>query len=255
MLNKSGIYKITNMVNNKCYIGSAVRLRKRINRHKSDLNRNAHHSEKLQRAWNKYGKENFKFEVLFICEKEELITKEQAQINWFRPEYNICKIAGNCAEREYTEETRDRLSKANKGKKPSPLTLAMAKLINTGSKHSEEHKLKIGLKSMGNKSNLGKTLSKEHCLNISLGNLGKNHTAETIRKMSESSTGKKHSEETLLKMSESHKGIKQSAETVEKRRISTALTKERKKAEKIASFQINDIAWEGDPFPDKKVKI
>lgn len=253
MLNKSGIYKITNIINNKCYIGSAVRLRKRINRHKSDLNRNVHHSEKLQRAWNKYGEENFKFEVLFTCNKEDLIAKEQSQINWFKPEYNICKVAGNCAERECTEETRDKLSKANKGRKPSALAIAGSIKALTGVKQSEEHVAKRVLKSLGNKSNSGRKLPKEHRENIGNARRGYNQTLETINKISESHKGMKHSKETLLKMSESHKGAKQSIETVEKRKISTALTKKRKKAEETASFQINDISWEGDPFSDKKL--
>lgn len=47
-LNKSGIYRIINVINNKFYIGSAINLRKRRNTHFEQLNNNKHHSIYLQ---------------------------------------------------------------------------------------------------------------------------------------------------------------------------------------------------------------
>lgn len=50
----SGIYKILNTKNNKCYIGSAVRLTTRFNTHRSKLKLNYHPNKHLQAAYNKY---------------------------------------------------------------------------------------------------------------------------------------------------------------------------------------------------------
>ena len=59
-----GIYKIINIINNKIYIGQSVDIKRRWNDHKSELRRNSHHNIYLQQSWNKYGEENFKFEVI-----------------------------------------------------------------------------------------------------------------------------------------------------------------------------------------------
>jgi group I intron endonuclease len=62
------IYKITNLVNNKCYIGQAVDYQKRFQDHKSAL-RNGHHDNyHLQNAWDKYHEDSFEFSVLEYAE-------------------------------------------------------------------------------------------------------------------------------------------------------------------------------------------
>lgn len=63
-----GIYKIQNSINGKVYIGSSKDIYRRWSDHKSSLKRNAHHSYKLQRAWNKYGADNFTFDIIQIVE-------------------------------------------------------------------------------------------------------------------------------------------------------------------------------------------
>lgn len=74
---RTGIYKITNVINGKFYIGSTDSIPDRWDNHRSELRRGIHHSKHLQRAWNKHGKENFKFEVLEECLEDMLITREQ----------------------------------------------------------------------------------------------------------------------------------------------------------------------------------
>ena len=59
-----GIYEIINIINNKKYIGQSIEIKRRWNDHKSELRRNSHHNIYLQKSWNKYGEENFKFEVI-----------------------------------------------------------------------------------------------------------------------------------------------------------------------------------------------
>jgi len=59
-----GIYKITNNINNKVYIGESLNIERRWQEHKNDLNSSNHHSYKLQDDWNEYGEENFDFEII-----------------------------------------------------------------------------------------------------------------------------------------------------------------------------------------------
>ena len=61
---KKYIYKITNIQNNKCYIGQTKNYEKRWKEHKYLLNKNKHENIYLQYAWNKYGENNFIFEVI-----------------------------------------------------------------------------------------------------------------------------------------------------------------------------------------------
>lgn len=64
---KCGIYIIKNISNDKAYIGQSSNISKRIHQHKYYLNNGVHSNPYLQNAWNKYGKENFVFETLEIC--------------------------------------------------------------------------------------------------------------------------------------------------------------------------------------------
>lgn len=80
---KSGIYRIINKVNDKMYIGSSYNLEKRLASHISMLINNKHHSIHLQNAYNKYGDDNFDFEVLEECEREFLLDREQYYLNLY----------------------------------------------------------------------------------------------------------------------------------------------------------------------------
>lgn len=62
--NKPGIYKIINLENNKCYIGSAVNIRTRINKHRYELETNTHNNKYLLRSFKKNGINSFQVEIL-----------------------------------------------------------------------------------------------------------------------------------------------------------------------------------------------
>lgn len=77
MNNVIGIYKITNIINGKFYIGSSEEMKDRWSAHYHQLDLSTHINKHLKGAWKKYGKENFKFEVLEECNKDILIQREQ----------------------------------------------------------------------------------------------------------------------------------------------------------------------------------
>lgn len=135
------IYIIRNEINGKVYIGQTVDYQKRKNSHISHLNRGAHFNRYLQAAWAKYGQAAFSFEVLEECNRKMLDGLERSYINKYKSAdekrgYNL--MTGGQAYREFTDEVRQRMSEANKGRV-----------------FTEEHKRKIS------KSQIGKTISRE----------------------------------------------------------------------------------------------
>lgn len=91
---KSGIYKILNTASGKIYIGSTYSLSRRKWQHFNSLKRGKHSSNKLQRAYDKYGKECFVFEILVLSPREYLVKLEQWFLDTLKPEYNINTKAG-----------------------------------------------------------------------------------------------------------------------------------------------------------------
>ena len=64
-----GIYKITNKINGKCYIGQSINIKQRWKGHRKDafwLN-GPDYQYPLYKAIRKYGIENFSFEVIEEC--------------------------------------------------------------------------------------------------------------------------------------------------------------------------------------------
>ena len=81
-----GIYKITNNINNKVYIGQSINIEKRIKQHfwKAKCEKDISFNSILHKAIRKYGAENFSWEVLQECSIEEIDELEQKYIK----EYN-----------------------------------------------------------------------------------------------------------------------------------------------------------------------
>src|ERR1041384_8799369 len=84
---KSGIYKITNEVTGKFYIGSAKDVDDRWYQHKRDLKSNNHCNPKLQHSWNYYGEDKFSIVLLENVEpiQEKLFEREQYYLDTFKP--------------------------------------------------------------------------------------------------------------------------------------------------------------------------
>ncbi len=112
---KSGIYKFTNLKNNKIYIGSSINITSRKSNHISLLNNNIHHNRHLQNSWDKYGKENFEFEIIeYIDNIEELVIREQYWIDFYKScdiknGYNLSPTAGSTYGYKFTEEQKQNI--------------------------------------------------------------------------------------------------------------------------------------------------
>lgn len=142
--NKSGIYQIRNLVNGKIYVGSTENLFLRKNSHFYTLKKSIHRNNKLQNSYNKYGEQNFIFEVIeFIENKNKLLEIEQYWINILNvieKGYNIQPKAGKIC---ITDEIRKKMSGKtpwNKGKTGiySEETLQKMK-DNACNKHGEQN--------------------------------------------------------------------------------------------------------------------
>jgi len=113
----SGIYKITNKINNKYYIGSSVDIigkQGRFNNHIWKLIGNRHDNEHLQNAWNKYGIDVFVFEIIEIIDISKLISREQYYLDCITDKnlvYNISFIADRV---EMTLNVKKKISINNK---------------------------------------------------------------------------------------------------------------------------------------------
>ena len=98
------------------YIGQSINIRKRWQEHKRELNKNCHHNNHLQNAWNMYGSPSFTFRVLEICDKESLDSLEEYWVSIYdtmnrKLGYNI-GTPGSCsmANRHHTKESRKKMS-------------------------------------------------------------------------------------------------------------------------------------------------
>lgn len=91
-LQKSGIYCIINLYNNKCYVGSSKNVYQRLSKHRSLLRKNKHNNKILQNSWNKYKEDNFDYQILEFCNEDVLEKKEQYYIDNYNSDLNITKI-------------------------------------------------------------------------------------------------------------------------------------------------------------------
>lgn len=136
----SGIYKITNLINNKVYVGKSVYLDIRWGQHISDLRRNKHKNIHIQNAFNKYGEISFKFEIIEVINEELLSEKEVfwiKELKSFKQEFGYNKTLGGEGQKG-TEETRNKISKSKMGKKMSEEARRNMSKGKTGKKQSKE---------------------------------------------------------------------------------------------------------------------
>ena len=92
--NHIGIYKITNLKTNKCYIGQSLNLRNRIRDHiKAGLGISSSNNRFYSEMKNK-GPESFSYEILEECDKNKLNERERFWIDFYSSQnwgYNVMK--------------------------------------------------------------------------------------------------------------------------------------------------------------------
>jgi group I intron endonuclease len=114
------IYKITNILTDKNYIGSTVDVTARWRHHRKCLEEGTHANVKLQRAWNKYGSRNFIFEIVDVTmDKKRLLLDEQYWIEMFDAVlngYNICHFAWSRLGVPHSKKTRLKISRIQRGR-------------------------------------------------------------------------------------------------------------------------------------------
>ena len=166
-----GIYRITNLVNGKTYIGQSIDIKRRFSEHRCISHESNIH---LKRALKKYGKENFKYEVLEECDISELDEKEVYYISTLKPEYNIAS-GGQSSLRTYPEEVKKVISQKSKAQ--------WERMTDEEKRYRVEHNLKGQPK--------GHLVSDETRKKLRDKNLGKKQSVETINKRKQTIIEKK----------------------------------------------------------------
>ena len=210
-----GIYKITNILNNKVYVGQSTDIYTRWTTHRNELNNNRHHNIYLQKSWNKYGEENFQFDILESCAEDSLDEKECYYIellNSIDKKYGYNLVSGGSSNKKFSEDVLKRMSEAQTGRKHSDETKKKIGDANRGRIKSREEIEKI------RNSHKRENLSDETLNKMSISKKGKKFSVETRKKLSESHKNRVVTDETRKKLSESHMGHKVSPETREKLR-------------------------------------
>lgn len=181
----SGIYTITNLVNNKIYAGQSINVLLRLQQHKTNLISNIHSNKFLQNSFNKHGIENFKFEILEECSQEYLCSQENYWCNLL-----------------YVHN--DKFGYNIKPTHPEGKTIqSIETKIKIGITHRKLHKSGI-IKSWAK----GKHFTEKHKERLRASNVGQKRTEEAKLKMSKSMKGRVFTEETLNKFRLAKKDFK-----------------------------------------------
>ena len=144
MSDKCGIYSIENKLDNKKYYGSTTSWYRRKSAHKKALMNDKHPNIHLQRAWNKFGANNFEFNFELKVYEPFLTFVEQNYLDNNQNGYNIAKVAGSSMRgKNHSIETRNKMKTSHKGLKPNVETKERMSASHKGIKLSAEAKEKI----------------------------------------------------------------------------------------------------------------
>jgi group I intron endonuclease len=174
------IYKITNLLNQKVYIGQTTKPKGRWSSHRSEAKKDKSKLP-IHKAIRKYGTDNFLFELIASCQTQENTDYSESQI--------IIQYDSRNNEKGYN--------------------LKPGGNVTTGWHHSPETKIKISLATTG---------PRPHTAGENNPFYGKQHSLETIEKISQANTGKKRTEEQKQKMSIESSSRTYSEETCQKHR-------------------------------------
>lgn len=182
------IYKVTNSINNKSYIGQTKNLVERLNDH---IYSEYHGALLLHRAIKKYGIENFV--VTIIAQTNDKTELDDFEISWIQESNTLSPSGYNLAEggsrppsrkgKRHTDETLRRLSQLGSGENNAFY----------GKVHTDDAKDKM------RKRKLGVLVGEQNPF------YGKQHSSDVKELISKTNKGRKHSPEALLKIQEASK--------------------------------------------------
>lgn len=182
---RSGIYQILHAESGRSYIGQSVNLAKRLMEHRASLRRGAHDNRYLQRAFDKYGEDQFSFSVVEYSSPSRLTEREQFWIDrvGFDRLFNLSPSAGRSQQGvKRSLETRQRISSSKRGTKVSEHTKRLL------SQHFRGIKMP--------------PRSKEWCIRISNAKKGKPFSQKALRRAAEVNATREFSLETRKKISD-----------------------------------------------------
>ena len=173
------VYKTTNLINGKIYIGQTVRIQKFL--------KNNYYGSGifLKRAIQKVGISNFTTEIIKYTENQKELDELEVyyikQYQSYNPYgYNIAN--GGFGAGKHSQDTKDKISKAHKGRKRANEIVDKIATANRGKKRTQEAKNKIS------KANYGKKRTQAVIDKIKIVSktamLGKSHSEDTKDKMS-----------------------------------------------------------------------
>lgn len=189
-------YKITNLANNKIYIGKAISVDERWRKHKVAAHRqDPNDYSYLHRAMNKYGFENFIIEIIdeYLNEEESLQAETQF-IKLFNSNnrdigYNLTEGGEGSSGFKHSLESRQKMSQTKMA-----INLSGDNNPFYGQHHTEESRFKMS------------EFQREYFKTHEHPWMGRSHTDETRQKISFSAIGREVSLETRKKISETNKG-------------------------------------------------
>lgn len=204
------IYKVTNNMNGKIYIGLTTQTF--LRRKREHIRKAIKCNSKLifHNALRKYGEDNFTWDIIDSAEtQEELNEKEIYWIDFYNSNiyaknsngYNLTFGGGGTSGLKLSEETKKKMSESRKGQKRDDEFKRRMSKLHKGKVVSDETKQKLS------EANKGKTLSEETKQKLGIANKGKTLSEETKQKISESRKGEdcplaKLTEENVLQIKE-----------------------------------------------------
>lgn len=139
----TGVYRIRNLTNGKCYIGHTARptgFERRWSEHQRELSGGRHKNLHLQRAWDKDGAPAFVFEVLETCPPADCVNREQHYLDIllfascddarFRQlGYNIRRVGESNLGVKFSRQTCRRISISKRGNNNPSAKLAAEQVL------------------------------------------------------------------------------------------------------------------------------
>jgi len=214
-----GVYRITNTITDRVYIGSSVDINRRIKEHSYKLSMGRHANVHLQSSWNKHGAAAFIFEPLLECSVETRAEREQRFVDAYvlhdLPIYNQQASAESregfgfkhSEETKYKiglahrgkivlESTRKKISDAAKGRVVSTKTREKLRIAGCGRKKSlatiEKYRLSrtgVRISELVRNARLGRSMPESVRLALRRANVGRVASKETRERMRNAGSG------------------------------------------------------------------